>query len=463
MGERDGSRWVRMFPRTFELLLEFAVRKSEVLVADSGQQLVLEDSEEFLADEMAKDLSEISLEQDLGGSYFFRELSGCERLAVHSLGEFLGLNHRSSKSRSGKYDVVVSKSKEYVLPQFVKRFPETLWEFDVFDESAEFEKLGFQEAMQKSPEIYTGLALATTLECARGGNFRFSPDLSKAERAIVYRICAGLGISCRTWRGPSVSSSDLIEFVEVHYLKDVIETRGNPDTFVDHNNFRPGIGSSTVSLPALLLEIYERKYVEDSLGNRHKLEAGIMGKAGRFLHWLIQKNPISKTLEVGFAYGISGLYIYNALLESHKNSSKEFHHYAIDPFQHSQWNSIGLLNMQRANFSQNFSLLTSPSDLALPNLLSAGHIGTFDLILIDGNHLFDYAFVDLYYSSRLLVPGGFVVLDDSDMPSIRKLVQFVLRNFRHLEPYPPGCFDRTFTFCKRSASDPRPWLFHCDF
>ena len=51
-----------------------------------------------------------------------------------------------------------------------------------------------------------------------------------------------------------------------------------------------------------------------------------------------------------------------------------------------------------------------------------------DFAFIDGWHTFDFALVDFFYVDRLLRPGGVVVLDDTDFPSVWKLCRYIVSN-----------------------------------
>ncbi len=207
----------------------------------------------------------------------------------------------------------------------------------------------------------------------------------------------------------------------------------------------------------LLEEIYDSGLVYDSEKNPVRCTAGVTGRTGRYLQWLTQENKFEKTLEVGFAYGISTLHICTAHL---KNNIGGFHT-AIDPFQKKDWKGIGLLNVKKIGY-ENFRFFEEPSEYILPNLCLLGEVSTFDLILIDGNHLFDYALLDLFYASRLVKVGGYIVMDDCDTDSIIKVLKYALKNWHFLVPFKAGCFGRVFTFRKRFEQDPRPWFFSLD-
>jgi predicted O-methyltransferase YrrM len=194
--------------------------------------------------------------------------------------------------------------------------------------------------------------------------------------------------------------------------------------------------------------------VYDSTENAVRCIAGVTGRTGRYLQWLTQAHKFQKTLEIGLAYGISTLHICSA----HMKNEVEGFHTSIDPFQTKDWKSIGLLNLERSGF-KNFRFFEEPSEYVLPRLCSSGEISSHDLILIDGNHLYDYALLDLFYASRLVKVGGFIVLDDTDTASIIEVLKYALKNWHFLIPYKPGCFGRVFTFQKRFEKDPRPWFF----
>ena len=65
------------------------------------------------------------------------------------------------------------------------------------------------------------------------------------------------------------------------------------------------------------------------------------------------------------------------------------------------------------------------SALELPKLMKQG--ARFDLVYIDGSHLFEDVFIDAYFVARLLTQGGVVVFDDSTNPHIAKVLRFLRR------------------------------------
>ncbi len=73
-----------------------------------------------------------------------------------------------------------------------------------------------------------------------------------------------------------------------------------------------------------------------------------------------------------------------------------------------------------------FDCIEERSDFALAGLAKRG--ARFDFCYIDGNHRFDDVLVDFYLCDQVTRPGGIVVLDDMEMPSIRSVAEFIRAN-----------------------------------
>jgi predicted O-methyltransferase YrrM len=169
---------------------------------------------------------------------------------------------------------------------------------------------------------------------------------------------------------------------------------------------------------ALLNDIFTTQKVTDSDGNSYRLDSNIDIAEGEFLKQLIEKYKPVNTIEIGFAYGISSLYICTAL--DHIPGAQ---HTILDPVQSTYWKNIGVANLQRANISY-FNLLEEQSEIALPKLLAEGR--KFDFGFIDGNHTLDHTLIDFFYLNRMMEPGGIIVIDDVGMPAINKIVRYIL-------------------------------------
>jgi predicted O-methyltransferase YrrM len=174
--------------------------------------------------------------------------------------------------------------------------------------------------------------------------------------------------------------------------------------------------------------IYETGTVLGRSGEVQKLHSTVDPKEGEFLSTIIHNDPkIVRTLEVGCAYGLSSLHI---CLASRERAGAS--HTIIDPFQNTQWDGVGIKNLEEAGIDF-FHLIEVKSEFALPRLLEEKE-GQFDFIFIDGWHTFDHTLLDCFYASRLLRVGGYLVVDDVSFPSVRRVVTF-LKNYPCYEEY----------------------------
>jgi predicted O-methyltransferase YrrM len=154
------------------------------------------------------------------------------------------------------------------------------------------------------------------------------------------------------------------------------------------------------------------------------IHSTISPEEGRMLSRLIAQRKPKVSLEVGLAFGVSALFICEAL----KSATPTPHHIVIDPAQYAPayWHGVGLANLHRAGYREFVEFIEKPSQIALPELISAGR--KIDFAFIDGEHTFDHVLVDFFFIDQLLTPGGIVVLDDASWPSIRSVARFIATN-----------------------------------
>jgi predicted O-methyltransferase YrrM len=154
------------------------------------------------------------------------------------------------------------------------------------------------------------------------------------------------------------------------------------------------------------------------------VHSNISVEEGEMLSGLIRARKPKVSLEVGLAFGISALFICEAL----KDASSEPLHIVIDPAQNAPayWQGVGLANLERAGFGGFVEFIEKPSQIALPELVAAGR--KVDFAFVDGEHTFDHVLVDFFFIDQLLNVGGVVVLDDAGWPSIRRVARFIAAN-----------------------------------
>lgn len=131
--------------------------------------------------------------------------------------------------------------------------------------------------------------------------------------------------------------------------------------------------------------------------------------------YMLDRKP-ARTLEVGLCFGASAL----AIAASHTGR-----HVAIDPYQRTTWDGVGLLAIDRAGLAPRFELREGQSCAELARAFAAGE--RYDFIYVDGSHIFEDVFVDAYFGARLLSEGGMIAFDDCTDPHVAKVLRFIRR------------------------------------
>ena len=135
-----------------------------------------------------------------------------------------------------------------------------------------------------------------------------------------------------------------------------------------------------------------------------------------------------RSLEVGLALGASALTF--AEFQRSTKAAPTAQHVAIDPFQDTVWDDCGLLALEQAGLKDYCAVVNDFSASALARLVSEG--SEFGLIYIDGSHLFEDVFVDIFFCARLVSLGGILLIDDASDPHVSKALRFVRRNMTHV-------------------------------
>jgi hypothetical protein len=94
----------------------------------------------------------------------------------------------------------------------------------------------------------------------------------------------------------------------------------------------------------------------------------------------------------------------------------------VDPFQ-DDWQNIGLLNIERAGFSDYITFERKFSDQVIPKLYYDNY--RIQFAYIDSTKVLDVLMTDVYFINKILNVNGILVLDDCGFPGIRILVRFL--------------------------------------
>lgn len=172
--------------------------------------------------------------------------------------------------------------------------------------------------------------------------------------------------------------------------------------------------------------VLERLYRENSVihrdGKRRPLcPPGIPPVKGEYLFQLVRDRRPELTLEIGFAYGLSTLFIAEALRQNGRGR-----HVVIDPNEHRRFDGLGLRHLEEAGLAGCVTFLEEPAELCLPRLVEQGL--RVDLAFNDSDHLFDHVITEFVLLGFLLPKGALLVFDDASLPGVQRACDFIAAN-----------------------------------
>jgi len=153
--------------------------------------------------------------------------------------------------------------------------------------------------------------------------------------------------------------------------------------------------------------------------------ASITTAEGESLKKWTAKEKTVNTIEVGLAFGLSALHICEGLLLNKGANPK---HTVIDAWQtqKDKYANFGLDILSKAGLDKIIEFHGEKSQIILPRFLDKNR--QFDFAFVDGCHLFDCVFTDLFYLGQLVKKNGIIFIDDYDKPAIRKATTFFIKN-----------------------------------
>jgi predicted O-methyltransferase YrrM len=170
--------------------------------------------------------------------------------------------------------------------------------------------------------------------------------------------------------------------------------------------------------------VRERSAVARSDGSVHNLFPIAIGATeGEALREWVIREGATRTIEIGLGYGISALFIGEALVAS---GASNVRHVVLDPNQTTTFADCGLQFLDEAGILAFVEFHAEESQIALPRFV--GEERSFDLAFLDGNHRFDRVFLDVIYLGRLVRPGGIVFVDDYQLPAVERATSFCRTN-----------------------------------
>jgi Methyltransferase domain len=179
---------------------------------------------------------------------------------------------------------------------------------------------------------------------------------------------------------------------------------------------RPGGGPAVERTRELIERLFrEKTVVARSDGSRHSLfPLSVDIREGEALREWVKREGVAHTLEIGFGYGISALFICEGLLANGRSHAR---HVVLDPNESSRFADCGLQIVKEAGLADLVEFHAEASEIALPRFLAKGR--HFDLAFVDGNHRFDRVFLDLIYLGGSSVRAGSCSLTITSFPRSR--------------------------------------------
>jgi len=167
----------------------------------------------------------------------------------------------------------------------------------------------------------------------------------------------------------------------------------------------------------LLENIFKTGKFVNSRGEEIKVYGETERPQCDFLQSLVRENGYKRSLEIGFAFGMSALSIVE---EVSKNGGC---HLVIDKFQNSDWGGNGMDLIIQAGYKDKTEFREQYCYEVLPEL--AARKERFDFVYIDSTKQFDWLMMDFFFIDRLLDINGMIVFDDVGYYSVRKLIRYI--------------------------------------
>ena len=170
-----------------------------------------------------------------------------------------------------------------------------------------------------------------------------------------------------------------------------------------------------------LEDIFETNSIEiDCSGERISLHSHTSKEQGIFLQDIFDVVKPKRTVEVGFAYGISAMFI----LEKHRQmGASEGAHIVIEP--DSYWGTAALHNIEKEGLGKYLQIRKDYSDKILTQLFHENY--RIQYAYVDTTKQFDVVMQDFYFINKILDVEGVVILDDcgGGWPGVQRVARFI--------------------------------------
>jgi predicted O-methyltransferase YrrM len=172
----------------------------------------------------------------------------------------------------------------------------------------------------------------------------------------------------------------------------------------------------SLTLPPLLEEAFASSKVFDQNGELVSLDSNVSREEALALNLSVRELKPEKSIEIGLAKGVSTLAILGAI-----DANGSGRHIVCDPFQ-DDYGNAGIEMVSRAGLAQWWQFHRKYAEEVVPS------IDQVQFAFVDASHLFDLTLVEFVLIDKKLVEGGVIGFHDMWMPSLQKLLRFILEN-----------------------------------
>jgi len=269
---------------------------------------------------------------------------------------------------------------------------------------------------------------------------------TRPREALPEEKLASLGLS-KWWTTPSLTKLERSAWEErpqVKLLRSTLEEFWDKDVPSRSKDLSPAASKVLVS-------------------GKHKMEESLD------LAFLAHATNAAAIVETGMAIASSTVALLGSLYTRDESDTfvDSLTVHSIDPFQKGGFGGAGLDHIELAleKFGQTFEgyKVREPSHVFHLNYASVSMGELYDssysadFIFMDDGHKYDDNIVELYFATKMLRQGGFLVIDDAWMPSVVATLEYATSNLPFVQIH--GLYKRGVVLLK-TGDDHRVWDFH---
>ena len=168
----------------------------------------------------------------------------------------------------------------------------------------------------------------------------------------------------------------------------------------------------------VLKEIFEKGTMQsDEHGGTVMLCSHTPKEQGVFLQDIYEMIKPKRSLEVGFALGISTLFILEKCRDHHAD---EKCHIVIEPY---TWGNTAMYNITKEGLEKYIDIRSDLSDRILTTMYLTNE--RIQFAYVDTTKVFDTVLQDFYFIDKIMDIGGVIIIDDANTGGINVVIRFM--------------------------------------